>query len=291
MTPRADFSIKDFFSLIKIIISLAVTFTAFTGFVIHEKSITFLLIPTLIGVFLLSAGASAFNHIMEANTDALMNRTKNRPIPNGRISLREATFLAITLSVAGFIILLFLVNSLCAFLGLFNLLWYNFVYTPLKKRTVWAVFIGTITGIIPFFMGISANNGNLLEPSYLFIALYMMIWQVPHFLILISIYGAEYEIAGLASATSKLSPERIVRISSLWIISSCLISMSLPIFGLLHSKSIAYSIIIFSIFIVWINIGYSFFCQKDNKRKILFALTNIMQAGFMAFLAIDSLLS
>lgn len=282
--------IKDILSLSKLIISASISFTTLTGYVLSKGSIDYFIVPALMGVFLLAAGASTFNHILERKTDALMPRTQNRPIPSGRVSVIEASIWASLFIVAGTTPLLIYTNPACAILGLFNALWYNLVYTPMKRVSTMALFAGTITGIIPFFIGTIAATNQAPQHIHLFIALYMFLWQIPHFLLLLCKYGIEYEKAGLASITKSTSIEKVLIISYTWMIASCIASLFIPIFGISHHlttgiiiTAIAIAVAIFILYSLFIN-------RKIQDYKTAFIITNLMQSGFMIALIIDNLI-
>jgi len=281
--------VKDVVSLSKLIISASVTFTTLSGYVITKNTIDSSIVPLLIGVFLLAAGASAINHIIEHKTDALMSRTKNRPIPSGRMSILQAEIWTLIFLLFGTIILLIYTNSSCVLLGLINVLWYNLVYTPLKKISIWALFAGTITGIIPFFMGTVAATNQAPDAPLYFIGLYMFLWQIPHFLLLICKYGLEYEQAGLASVTQKTTVDKILLISYTWMIASCIVSLFLPLFGITHHLTSGIIILVIST-LVFMFIIYQL-VSKNRKQdyRTPFIVTNLMQSGFMFTLVLDSL--
>ena len=282
--------VKDILSLSKLIVSASVTFTTLTGYVISKNSFDLTLIPLLIGVFLLSAGASAINHILERKTDAIMLRTKNRPLPSGRMSVFEAKTRSFLFIVIGSIILFLYINPACAILGLTNALWYNLVYTPLKKVSVWALFAGTITGIIPFFMGTVAATNQPPMAAYYFIGFYMFLWQIPHFLLLICKYGVEYEQAGLASITQKTSVDRILVIAYLWMIASCIASLFLPLFGITRHHFSGIAILAISVLVMLFIVIKQFGKNRSQDYTTPFLITNLMQTGFMVTLVVDGIL-
>jgi len=281
--------VKDIVSLSKLIVSASVTFTTITGYVISKNGIDLTIIPTLIGVFLLAAGASSINHIGERKIDAIMPRTKNRPLPSGRMSVLQAKIWTTIFLVSGTIILVYFTNPACTILGLINVLWYNLIYTPLKKISVWALFAGTITGIIPFFMGVVAATNELPTASYYFVGLYMFLWQIPHFLLLICKYGVEYEQAGLASITQKTTVDKILIISYMWMITSCIASLFLPLFGVTKHFYSGIVILIISILVLLFIATRLFGKSSSQNYKTPFIITNLMQTGFMLTLVIDSL--
>lgn len=283
-------TVKDILSLAKVMVSASITFTTFTGYVMTSGRVDALLLPTLVGVLLMAAGASAFNHLMERESDKIMPRTANRPLPSGRFSPLVVALVGISWLVGGGIILYAYNGWFVVALGIFNALWYNLVYTPLKRVSVYALFAGTITGVIPLFMGVAAANGNLFHHQAVFVGFFMLIWQVPHFLILLVKYGKEYELAGLVSVTAKFQPRRVILIAYLWIIASCVASLYLPLFGLLHHAITGY-VILAIVIAVFILVSLNVFVQsKTDQFKVPFIITNIMQAGFMVCLVVDSLI-
>ena len=270
-------------------VSTSVTYTAFAGYIIASGYPDSGMIFVLIGVYLLSSGAAAFNHYLERKTDLLMTRTKNRPLPSGRISNRFALLFALFCSISGSLLLFFNAGWLVLLLGIFNLVWYDFVYTPLKRTTVWAVFIGTITGIVPFYMGYLAALHQLPDPRANFIAVFLLIWQIPHFFMLLGIYGKEYELAGLASITKKTKEPNLFRLAALWLIACCILAFSFPVFRIMHFNSTAYVIVGISALVFIITLINLVFDHR-KKYKLLFVLSNVMQLLIITSLVFDSLM-
>ena len=154
------------------------------------------LIYALIGTSLLFAGASGLNQLLERDSDALMPRTANRPLPSGRVQPLEVLVLGSSLSAGGLIYLLAADQPLAAGLGACALFCYVFIYTPLKRRTALNTLIGAIPGAIPPLMGWVAARGRL-DSAALALFLIVFLWQVPHFLAIAWIYRDEYRAAGL----------------------------------------------------------------------------------------------
>jgi protoheme IX farnesyltransferase len=154
------------------------------------------LIHALIGTSLLFAGASALNQLLERHTDALMPRTSNRPLPTARLRTREVLVLGSALSAAGLADLVAARQLLGSGLGLFALISYILLYTPLKRRTTLNTLIGAIPGAVPPLIGWAAARGRL-DAGALGLFLIVFLWQVPHFLAIAWIYRDEYRAAGL----------------------------------------------------------------------------------------------
>ncbi|WDE11660.1 heme o synthase [Thalassomonas haliotis] len=140
-----------------------------------------LLLPAMAGIALLSSAAAAINHIVDEKIDSIMGRTHNRPMPNGRISQRNAVIFASVLAVLGFVILYFLVNPLTAYLTAAGLVGYGFVYTMyLKRATPQNITIGGLAGAIPPLLGWTAMT-NEIHPNALLLVLLIFTWTPPHF--------------------------------------------------------------------------------------------------------------
>lgn len=146
----------------------------------------------LTGVFFCSCSANTFNQICEKELDKLMSRTKRRPLPNNKISVRHAVVFGFTAAVVGTLTLWYYSNLLTAALGLFNILLYVLVYTPLKTKTPYNTHIGSVVGSIPTLMGCTSAVPNLFlaEPWMLFFT--QLLWQFPHFYSLAYLYKDDY---------------------------------------------------------------------------------------------------
>ena len=182
--------------LTKYRLSISVLFSSIAGYLIAINTFsieTFMLLIS--GGFFLIGASNGFNQVMEKDTDALMDRTKNRPIPSGRIGAKSATFICLAMILIG-IILLYLINLRTAFFGLISALIYIFLYTPLKSKTPLCVFFGAIPGAIPFMLGwVAATNKFGIEPGVLFMIQFF--WQFPHFWSIGWLSDDDYKKAGL----------------------------------------------------------------------------------------------
>jgi heme o synthase len=156
----------------------------------------FALANMLIGTGLLASGTAALNQWYESEGDALMRRTRRRPIPTGRVSAREGLWFGIALSVLGFADLCLGVNVLTGFLGLFTLVTYLLIYTPLKRVSPVSTTIGAIPGAMPPLIGYAAASGRLnFEAGILYAILFL--WQFPHFYAIAWMYREDYARAGI----------------------------------------------------------------------------------------------
>nr|NIQ98335.1 protoheme IX farnesyltransferase [Desulfuromonadales bacterium]NIS44194.1 protoheme IX farnesyltransferase [Desulfuromonadales bacterium] len=166
-------------------LSFLVAFSALAGYLFHPAqpdSLSGLLLCA--GVWLLSAGASALNQAQEKEVDARMIRTRARPIVTGRLSVSAGVVIAVILIAVGLAALTATGSRLVMLLGLFALVWYNGVYTPLKKITPFAVLPGALCGALPPVMGWLLAGGTMSEYPIMMLSAVIVLWQVPHFWLL-----------------------------------------------------------------------------------------------------------
>jgi heme o synthase len=242
--------LQIFLELSKVKITFAVALTTITGYLLAGGSFDVGLILPTIGIFLLACGSSAINHYQEREKDALMERTRERPIPSGRISPGGALAFAFVLTSAGSAILYLSSGMLGMQLGLLALIWYNIIYTPLKKRTAFAVVPGAVIGSIPPLVGWVSAGGGLSDPRAWFMAFFFFIWQVPHFWLLMLKYGEEYTNAGFPSITKIYSARQIKNITFIWILATAVSALMLPAFNVVESWVVMAGLLISSIWLV-----------------------------------------
>jgi protoheme IX farnesyltransferase len=193
MTFSAVFN--DFKQLTKVGLSLSVVFSSLAGYLLAADDIQFSILALLaVGGYLMVGASNAFNQIIEKDTDALMKRTMNRPLPAGRMHVSMAMVIAISFTIVGLTIL-YSINPKSALFGAISIFLYTSIYTPLKAVTPLAVFVGAIPGAIPFMLGwVAATNDFSIEPGMLF--LIQFFWQFPHFWAIAWLQFDEYKKAG-----------------------------------------------------------------------------------------------
>jgi len=154
------------------------------------------LTQTVFATLLIAAGTASLNHYVERESDRYMRRTASRPLPSGVLQPREALWFGIGLCVAGALALYVVGGILAAALGVITCLSYLLAYTPLKKRTVWATFVGAFPGAIPPMIGWAAASGSLEQGAWLLFAI-LFFWQFPHFHAIAWMYREDYARAGI----------------------------------------------------------------------------------------------
>lgn len=186
----------DLVELAKPTITVMVLVTAATGFLLGTETVEWrLLLLTLLGTGLVSAGGSALNHAVEHETDALMRRTANRPIPSGRLAVEPAVYYGSLLATSGVLVLLLWVDPLTALLGGLAVVLYVLVYTPLKRITSLATVVGAVPGAVPPLMGWTAARGGIDAGGVVLFAI-LFLWQLPHFLAIAWLCRVDYAEAG-----------------------------------------------------------------------------------------------
>ena len=188
---------SDFVTLAKPRLNLLVVGSAVAGYAMAggDSGQVFRLLSTILGTGLVAGGASAYNQILERDADALMQRTRLRPLPDGRLQVGEALLFATALSSLGLATLAVGVNALCALVALATLVSYVVIYTPLKRVTSFATVIGAIPGALPPVIGWVAAREELSQGAWLLFGI-VFLWQLPHFLSIAWMFRDDYARAG-----------------------------------------------------------------------------------------------
>ena len=186
---------KVFLSLTKARLSFSVVFSTLAGYVLAVELVNFSeILLLLIGGYCMVGASNSFNQIIEKDKDALMDRTKTRPLPTKEISTSNAFWISVLLTLAGLGIL-YTINYKTAFFAVVSVFIYTCIYTPLKPITPLSVFVGAIPGAIPFMLGwVAATNSFGIEPGTLFMIQFF--WQFPHFWALGWMLDDDYKKAG-----------------------------------------------------------------------------------------------
>ena len=247
----------------KVRITFAVTLTMLAGYALAKNAIDTGVILPMLGIFILACGAAALNHYQDKDRDALMERTRKRPIPSGKISGNRVLIISFAEIILGTYLIYLGSGFLAAQLGLLALIWYNAIYTPLKRKTAVAVIPGSIIGSIPPMVGWVAGGGSLTDPRLIILAFFFFVWQVPHFWLLMLNYGKEYENAGYPSITAKISKQQIKNATFIWTAATAIAALMLPVYGLVTTLFFKMIIIIAA---VWLVAVFAPLLQKGKKE-------------------------
>lgn len=222
----------DFKAITKAGLAISVVFSSIAGFVLgidhFETSTWWVVLKLAIGGYCMVGASNAYNQVIEKDLDALMDRTKNRPVASGRMQPRVAVLVATLLTISG-LVLLYSINPKSAMFGAISIFLYTSVYTPLKTMTSLSVFVGAFPGAIPFMLGWVAATGEFgIEAGTLF--LIQFFWQFPHFWAIGWFLYEDYEKAGffmLPTGKKDNGTALQIILYTVWLI----IASLLPMFG------------------------------------------------------------
>ena len=200
--PVVPTAYEDFCELVKARLTTLVLTTTLAGFYLGWTGpMRFLLLfNTLLGTALVAGGAAALNELVERDADALMHRTRDRPLPSGRMKPDTALLIGSGLATVGLLYLYTTVNALASLLAALTLVSYVFVYTPLKRRTSLNTLVGAIPGALPPMIGWAAARGSLGSEAWALFAI-LFCWQMPHFLAIAWMYREDYARGGFVMLT------------------------------------------------------------------------------------------
>lgn len=282
--------ISAILELFKIRITLFVAITTGFGYLLFKGSFDSGMAVSSVGILLLAFSSAALNHIQERKTDALMNRTKSRPLPSGRLKTWEALIYSSAAFIAGTVLLLLYFNPLAYIAGLTCLIWYNLIYTPMKKLNSLAIIPGSVIGALPPVAGWLAAGGGILDPQVLLIAFFFFIWQIPHFWLLLLIFNNDYEQAGFPTLIGMFNDKQLARITFIWTAVTALTLLLFPVF-----KVTAISFFSFTLpaLAIWLLVSASALLKNDLSRlsfNLIFRRINYFALLAIVFISIDKIL-
>lgn len=267
--------ISDFKEITKIRLSVSVVFSSLAGYMLGVDVVNLkTLILLAFGGYFMVGASNAFNQIIEKDLDALMERTKNRPIPAGRMSVRTAFIIATVFTILG-IVILYIINPRTAMYGAISIFLYTCVYTPLKTKTPLAVFVGAIPGAIPFMLGwVAARNDFGIEPGTLFAIQFF--WQFPHFWAIGWFLFDDYEKAGFFMLpTGKQDKGTAVQII-MYTVWTILVSI-IPVIGFTGELklSVIGAIVVFALGLFMLYYALELFKKRTNKSAKQLMLASV----------------
>lgn len=254
-------------------LAVSVVFSSLAGYFLGAEVVDFVTLLLLaVGGYLMVGASNVFNQIIERDLDALMDRTKNRPIPAGRMSVRTAFVIGLVFTILGLWVL-YIINPITAMFGAISIFLYVCVYTPLKTKTPLSVFVGAFPGAIPFMMGwVAATNTFSIEPGTLFMIQFF--WQFPHFWALGWWLYNDYKKGGFFMLpTGKRDKTTAVQIIlySVWTLVVSLIPV-LGVTGRLYLTPVS-GVLIFLLGMGMLYYAIRLYKRKDEKsaRQLMFA--------------------
>ena len=267
--------VTDFKEITKMGLSLSVVFSSIAGYFLGAETISLVTIVLLaFGGYFMVGASNAYNQIIERDLDALMDRTKNRPIPAGRMTVNTAFIIATTFTILG-LITLYIINPKTAMYGAISIFLYTSVYTPLKTKTSLSVFVGALPGAIPFMLGwVAARNSFGIEPGMLFAIQFF--WQFPHFWSIGWFLHEDYKKGGFHMLpTGKPDKGTAVQIImySVW---TTLVSI-IPVFGFTGDLklSIVGAVLVFILGLVMVFYALRLFKERSIKAAKQLMLSSV----------------
>ena len=263
----------DFKEITKARLAISVVFSSLAGYLLGATQIDLVsLILLAFGGYCMVGASNAYNQIIEKDLDALMNRTKDRPIPAGRMSVNTAMAIAVLLTVLG-LVCLYILNPKTAMFGAISIFLYTSVYTPLKTKTPLSVFVGAFPGAIPFMLGwVAATDEFGIEPGALFMIQFF--WQFPHFWALGWMLDEDYKKGGFKMLpTGKKDKGTALQIImyTIWM----MVVSIVPVLGITGSLqlSIVAASIIFLMGAVMLVFAFRLYEKRDNAsaKKLMLA--------------------
>ncbi len=259
----------------KIRLSISVLFSSIAGYLLGADQVSFTTLALLsVGGYCMVGASNVYNQIIERDLDALMERTKNRPLPAGRISVRNAFAIAVILTLIG-IVCLYIINPITAMFGSICIFMYVSLYTPLKTKTPLSVFVGAFPGAIPFMLGwVAATNDFGIEPGTLFMIQFF--WQFPHFWAISWFLDDDYKKAGfkmLPNGKKDKGTAIQIILYAIWTLLASLI----PVMGVTGklSLSIVAGILMALAGLVLVYFSVRLFKLKTNKAARLLMLVSV----------------
>jgi len=210
--------LKDYIVLTKFVLSFAVSLSALFAYIMASGEIGTDMFIATFAVLLVALGVSTLNQVQEYKEDALMDRTKHRPIASGKIS----PMTGIIIGAIHIVLALALIYDLLGLTGLnlflFSFIWYNGFYTPLKKKSALAVVPGALLGVVPPAIGWLAAGHSLLEVEFYALGIFYFIWQVPHFWLLVMLHYGDYSGAGYPTAMRLFGRVSLQKLTFVWLV-------------------------------------------------------------------------
>jgi len=288
---KPSFLLNSWLELTKFKLSFAVALSPVAGYYMFGTDYASSLVGVFVGTLLLATGVAALNQYQERKVDSNMPRTSKRPIPMGLISERQALWGVSVLLLFGFLVLWFFTTPITTLLGFINVIWYNAIYTPLKKVSAFAVIPGGVCGALPPMMGWTAAGGDLWHPKIVLLALFFFVWQIPHFWLILLKYGQEYTKAGLPSVTAIWNQKQLKSITFIWMLTTGVSALLLPVFNMVFVLTLKVLLSVFTLVYIY----YTYQSLYKNPEKVnfraAFIAINIFLISVMALLVVQQFVS
>jgi protoheme IX farnesyltransferase len=276
---------KELLAFVRFTLSTAVTISAVLTFIIFQGLISDEIILPVLAIWLLAFGTSALNQCQERVEDSKMQRTKDRPVANGNLSLRNGYIISITLISISFLLIYLSINLIGVVLFASVVFIYNYAYTTMKKTSIYAAVYGAILGVIPPYIGYLATGSDMIV-QFTAIGIFYFVWQIPHFWLLALKYHDQYENAGFASMVHSFGEKGLERITFIWLLLTMLCgSFSMFMFDI-KSYTLMAIFVLLSIYVLYVIFEF----KNRSKYKKMFIHINIYILATMIILTINALI-
>ncbi len=269
-------------------ISLPVSLSSLTGFILFSGAFVQGWLSLLLGIFLLSSASAGINQIQERKLDGLMERTRQRPLPSGLLSLRESWMCTILCALGGLLLLWHAGGGTAAILGLLNLFTYNLAYTYLKRISLFAVIPGSLVGAIPPVIGWIAAGGHPGHHHIILLAMFFFIGQIPHTWLIMLRYDKEYKKAGFPSLSSTFSRRQIRSLTFVWVSATVLAALLISLSGMYHHHFAAVATMLVGL-LMMVFFARWLFLARDGQLRQAFIVLNLCYLLIMLLILTDRL--
>jgi protoheme IX farnesyltransferase len=261
--------LSDYAQFSKLRLAGLVVFSAAMAYLMGADQVNWSkFILLIIGGFLTTASANGFNQIIERDLDKMMARTSGRPIPDGRMSVHEGIIASVLFGATGVFLLGWFINSASAFLGLLSIVLYTLAYTPLKRRSPFAVFVGAIPGAIPPLLGWVAATGSFGMGAWLLFSI-QFLWQFPHFWAIAWVLDDDYKKAGFKMLPTGERDKDSAFQALLYTLSLLPLGFMPYIFGLTGWLTVVVVSAV-SLYFLWLAFQLFIRCDMESARKLMF---------------------
>jgi len=279
------------FALAKVPLCLLIGCSTIFGYILADPVFTLHTFYTGFAIFVLAAGAASLNSMQECRLDRQMQRTKNRPLPQGLLSTRQAAIQAMVLLWSGLLILHTatmtpwpVVTAACA------VFLYNGIYTPLKQKTTLAIVPGAVCGALPAYVGWLGGGGQAICYSAALLIALFVLWQIPHFWLVLLAFKEDYQNSVLPNPLQQFSEQSLKRFFITWI--GALVLIMLMFLTLPFSIGLPFTIpLIINILLLPLTFIYGLVIAKPSNYRFLFILLNCSLFLHMAILTAGRIFS
>lgn len=275
----------------KIPLSLLIAFAGLFGYLLQKPVFSVELLLTIVGIFLLSTASASLNNLQDLNYDRQFSRTRNRPLPQNLISVKAVVVQAILLANAGILLIAISATQFFAIVaGIAAVVLYNGFYTPMKPKTSWALVPGTLSGMLPPYIGWLAAGGGLFAPEILIAMALLGTWQIPHYWILLLEQRHDFlKNCQIYSVVSRYSENQLRKITFTWVVAFACTTLLLPLFGIADQYLVSRYVIFLNGALLALSFLRLLFSENKEVFRKLFLHLNIALALVMVVAGIDSI--